>query len=113
MPTSERHKRIPPFEGDLDVGKIVVCTMLSIDGYTEGSGADVMAMPMDEAFGWHNVERARAASSFLFGANPRAASIATIRIHKERDGTERLAPSPRRQPERSRTDDTRTKGSTR
>ena len=50
------------------MGKIVVCTMLSIDGYTEGSGADVMAMPLDEAFGWHNVERARAASSFLFGA---------------------------------------------
>jgi dihydrofolate reductase len=50
------------------MGKIVVCTMLSIDGYTEGSGGDVMAMPLDEAFAWHNVERARAASSFLFGA---------------------------------------------
>lgn len=50
------------------MGKIVVCTMLSIDGYTEGPGGDVMAMPMDEAFAWHNVERTRAASSFLFGA---------------------------------------------
>lgn len=50
------------------MGKIVVCTMLSIDGYTEGAGGDVMAMPMDEAFAWHNVERVRAASSFLFGA---------------------------------------------
>lgn len=50
------------------MGKIVVCTMLSIDGYTEGRGGDVMAMPMDEAFARHNTERARAASSFLFGA---------------------------------------------
>jgi hypothetical protein len=32
-----------------DVGKIVVCTMLSVDGYTEGPGGDVMAMPMDAA----------------------------------------------------------------
>ena len=42
--------------------------MLSIDGYTEGTGDNVMAMPMDEAFAWHNTERARAATSFLFGA---------------------------------------------
>jgi dihydrofolate reductase len=50
------------------VGKIVVCTMLSIDGYTEGPGGDVMAMPMDAAFAEHNTDRARTASSFLFGA---------------------------------------------
>jgi hypothetical protein len=50
------------------MGRIVVCTMLSIDGYTEGPGGDVMAMPMDEAFAWHNVDRMRSASSFLFGA---------------------------------------------
>lgn len=50
------------------MGKIVVCTMVSIDGYTEGAGGDVMAMPMDHAFAHHNIDRARAASSFLFGA---------------------------------------------
>lgn len=50
------------------MGKIVVCTMLSLDGYTEGSGGDVMAMPLDEAFALHNTERARSASSFLLGA---------------------------------------------
>lgn len=49
------------------MGKIVVCTMLSVDGYTEGPGGDVMAMPMDAAFAQHNADRARAASSFLFG----------------------------------------------
>ena len=50
------------------MGKIVVCTMVSIDGYTEGAGGDVMAMPLDEAFAKHNEDRARTASSFLFGA---------------------------------------------
>jgi dihydrofolate reductase len=50
------------------MGKIVVCTMVSIDGYTEGRGGDVMALPLDEAFARHNEERARTASSFLFGA---------------------------------------------
>lgn len=50
------------------MGKIVVCSMVSIDGYTEGRGGDVMAMPMDEAFARHNEDRVRSASSFLFGA---------------------------------------------
>lgn len=49
------------------MGKIVVCSMLSVDGYTEGPGGDVMAMPMDAAFAEHNTDRARTASSFLFG----------------------------------------------
>jgi dihydrofolate reductase len=52
----------------IEMGKIVVCTMVSIDGYTEGRGGDVMALPLDEAFARHNEERARTASSFLFGA---------------------------------------------
>ena len=51
------------------MGKIVVCSMVSIDGYTEGRGGDVMAMPMDEAFALHNEDRVRSASSFLFGAS--------------------------------------------
>ena len=38
------------------MGKIVVCTMLSVDGYTEGPGGDVMAMPMDAAFAEHNTD---------------------------------------------------------
>lgn len=50
------------------MGKIVVSSMVSIDGYTEGSGGDVSAMPMDRAFGRYNAERMRAASSLLFGA---------------------------------------------
>ncbi len=50
------------------MGKIVVSSMVSIDGYTEGPGGDVSAMPMDRAFGRHNADRMRAASSLLFGA---------------------------------------------
>ena len=54
------------------MGKIVVCTMLSVDGYTEGPGGDVMAMPMEAAFAEHNTDRARTASAFLFGGPPMA-----------------------------------------
>ena len=49
------------------MGKIVVSSMISIDGFTEGRGGDVMAMPMDQAFSTNNVERLREASSLLFG----------------------------------------------
>jgi dihydrofolate reductase len=50
------------------MSKIVVVNMLSLDGYTEGPGGNVMALPMDEAFDSHNAERLRAADSILFGA---------------------------------------------
>jgi dihydrofolate reductase len=50
------------------MGRIVVSSMVSVDGYTEGPGGNVMVMPMDHAFTDHNAERVRAASSLLFGA---------------------------------------------
>jgi dihydrofolate reductase len=50
------------------MSKVVVSTIISVDGYTEGPGGDVMAMPMDHAFDEHNAERMRAAGSILFGA---------------------------------------------
>lgn len=49
------------------MGKVVVSSIISVDGYTEGADGDVMAMPMDHAFEEHNVERMRAAGSLLFG----------------------------------------------
>jgi dihydrofolate reductase len=49
------------------MSKIVVCTMVSLDGYTEGPGGNVMAMPLDEAFDQHNAERLRSAGRVLFG----------------------------------------------
>jgi dihydrofolate reductase len=50
------------------MSKIVVSSIISVDGYTEGAGGDVMAMPMDHAFDEHNAERMRAAGRILFGA---------------------------------------------
>lgn len=50
------------------MGKIVVSSMVSIDGYTEGSGGDVSQMPMDLAFAEHNAARVRSATRLIFGA---------------------------------------------
>jgi dihydrofolate reductase len=50
------------------MGKIVVSSAVSIDGYTEGVGGNVMAMPLDQAFNEHNAEQVRRASALLFGA---------------------------------------------
>ncbi|GAA2069565.1 dihydrofolate reductase family protein [Microbacterium hatanonis] len=50
------------------MGKIVVSSMVSIDGYTEGPGGDVSQMPMDLAFAEHNADRVRSSSRLLFGA---------------------------------------------
>jgi len=55
--------------------KIVVSSIVSVDGYTEGPGGDAMAMPMDLAFADHNAERAREARSFLFGATTYRAAV--------------------------------------
>ena len=48
--------------------KVIVNSIVSVDGYTEGPGGNVMAMPMDHAFDEHNAERMRAAGSLLLGA---------------------------------------------
>jgi hypothetical protein len=50
------------------MGKIVVSSMMSLDGYTEGSGGVVSQMPMDLAFAEHNADRVRSAGRLLFGA---------------------------------------------
>ena len=49
------------------MAKIVVSSMVSIDGYTEGAGGDVSQMPMDLAFAEHNADRVRSAGRLLFG----------------------------------------------
>jgi dihydrofolate reductase len=48
--------------------KLVVCNIMSLDGYFDGPGQDVMVMPMDEAFDAYNAERLRAADTLLLGA---------------------------------------------
>ncbi len=48
--------------------KLIVCNIMSLDGYFEGPGGNVMALPMGEFFDEHNLERLRAADSLLLGA---------------------------------------------
>lgn len=47
--------------------KLIVCNIVSLDGFYEGPGKDVMALPFDEAFDEYNAERLRAADIFLLG----------------------------------------------
>jgi dihydrofolate reductase len=49
------------------VRKLIVTNLMSLDGYYEGPGGDVMALPLDGAFDAYNVERLRAASTLLLG----------------------------------------------
>ncbi|GAA1722250.1 dihydrofolate reductase family protein [Nonomuraea bangladeshensis] len=47
---------------------LIVSTIMSLDGYVEGPGRNVMALPMDGFFDEHNLERQRAADTLLLGA---------------------------------------------
>lgn len=55
--------------------KLIVCNIMTLDGYYEGPGKDVMALfgyrwkdyPQDESFDIYNAERLRAADTLLLG----------------------------------------------
>ena len=47
--------------------KLIVCNIISVDGFFSGPGGDVMAMPFDTTFSDYNVERLRAADTLLLG----------------------------------------------
>src|ERR671915_652344 len=47
--------------------KLIVTNIVSLDGFSTGPGANVMAMPMDHAFDSYNAERLRAADTLLLG----------------------------------------------
>jgi dihydrofolate reductase len=47
--------------------KLIVVNLVSLDGYFEGPGADVMALPFDPAFDNYNAERLRHADAVLMG----------------------------------------------
>ncbi len=55
--------------------KLIVCNMMSLDGYFEGPGKNVMdlfdyrreAYPLDDSFDRYNAERLRAADTLLLG----------------------------------------------
>ena len=72
---------------------VIVSNIMSIDGYFEGPGRNVMALPMDGFFDEQNLERVRAADTVLYGATtyrlmlgywPRvAADPALADLHRE------------------------------
>lgn len=47
--------------------KLIVCNIMSLDGYYTGPGNNVMVLPMDKAFDAYNAERLRAADTLLLG----------------------------------------------
>jgi len=47
---------------------VIVSNIMSIDGYFEGPGRNVMALPMDGFFDEQNLERLRASDTVLYGA---------------------------------------------
>jgi dihydrofolate reductase len=47
--------------------KLIVANIVSLDGYYEGPGGNVMALPMDHSFDAYNAERLRAADTLLLG----------------------------------------------
>jgi hypothetical protein len=49
------------------VRKLVVCNIMSLDGYVAGPGGNVMVLPLDPAFDAYNLERLRAADTLLLG----------------------------------------------
>ena len=48
--------------------RLIVASIISLDGYFEGPGGNVMVLPMDGFFDEHNLERLRAADTLLLGA---------------------------------------------
>jgi dihydrofolate reductase len=48
--------------------KLIVSNIMSLDGYFDGPGQNVMALPMDWFFDEHNLERLGAADTLLLGA---------------------------------------------
>jgi hypothetical protein len=47
--------------------RVIVSNIMSLDGYYEGPGRNVMVLNMDGAFDTYNVERIRTAGTVLLG----------------------------------------------
>jgi dihydrofolate reductase len=47
--------------------KLIVCNIVSLDGFFSGPGGNVMVMPFDKGFSDYNAERLRAADTLLLG----------------------------------------------
>ncbi|NRF65788.1 dihydrofolate reductase family protein [Aquincola sp. S2] len=49
------------------MARLVISTLISLDGHCAGPGGQLAGMPMDAAFDAHNLERLRHAGTLLFG----------------------------------------------
>jgi dihydrofolate reductase len=49
------------------MAKLVISTLVSLDGHCAGPGGQLAGMPMDAAFDAHNLRRMRSAGTLLFG----------------------------------------------
>lgn len=47
--------------------KLIVCNLISLDGFYSGPGGNIMAMPFDNGFSDYNAERLKAADTLLLG----------------------------------------------
>jgi dihydrofolate reductase len=47
---------------------LIVCNLISLDGYAAGPGGDVMALPFDTSFSDYNLELMQAADTLVSGA---------------------------------------------
>jgi dihydrofolate reductase len=47
--------------------KLIVCNIISLDGFYSGPGGDVMVMPFDAGFSDYNAERLRTTDTLLLG----------------------------------------------
>jgi dihydrofolate reductase len=57
----------PGTQKESTMRKLIVTNIVSLDGFFEGPGGNVMALPMDASFDAHNLERLRAADTLLLG----------------------------------------------
>ncbi|MCK2218616.1 dihydrofolate reductase family protein [Actinomadura sp. ATCC 31491] len=51
------------------MAKLVVCTIMSLDGFYAAADGNPLVLPMDAAFDAYNLERIEAADSLLLGAD--------------------------------------------
>lgn len=51
------------------MSRLIVCNIMSLDGYFASADGNPLVLPMDAAFDSYNLERIRAADALLLGAN--------------------------------------------
>lgn len=49
--------------------KLIVCNLISLDGYVAGDGGNVYTMPIDQSFSEYNAELMRTADTIVYGAD--------------------------------------------